>query len=283
MRRNFQRAALKEIEVNILTLCEASDLTAVQICVLVGSFYLYTGRPNLGFVILGSGIRCAYALGLHREPSWVRLAEEDIEERRLVWWALFIFDRFAAIVYGHPCGIREGEFQVETPSNLDINGEHHPDGTATSEIEGRQEPVTVFSYLSLKIDLYRASSPILTDLYFRKEQQNMGRFIRDLDGRLSRWHRALPPELRLDVISKGPVTAQTSTFMLQALTLQVAYDNILILLHRPLLQKQQGLPDMARSISEHSDPQRGYTSPEFQRISTASIRIQHKKVLRIGV
>lgn len=110
--KSFQTAALRHLEANLMFLFEDSELESVQVCVLLGSFYLYAGRPNLGFVVLGSGIRCAFALGLHRESSWPSLAEEVQEERKRVWWALFIFDRFASIVYGHPCGIREGEFST---------------------------------------------------------------------------------------------------------------------------------------------------------------------------
>ena len=74
--KNFQTAALRHLEANLMFLFEDSELESVQVCVLLGSFYLYTGRPNLGFVVLGSGIRCAFALGLHRESSWLSLTQE---------------------------------------------------------------------------------------------------------------------------------------------------------------------------------------------------------------
>jgi hypothetical protein len=61
---------------------------------------------NLGFVVLGSGIRCESALGLHLEISWPSLLPKLRKERRRVWWALFIhvFDRVASVGYGPPCG-----------------------------------------------------------------------------------------------------------------------------------------------------------------------------------
>jgi hypothetical protein len=66
--------------------------------------------------------------------------------------------------------------------------------------------------------------------------------VRDLDSRLCRWRDSLPSELRLDIISgRASSTSQPdNTFLLQALALQVAYDNILILLHRPLLHSRAG-------------------------------------------
>jgi hypothetical protein len=235
----FQQMALHHLEANLLSLCEDTDLASVQVCVLLGSFYLYNGRPNLGFVVLGSGIRCAYAFGLHRENSWPRLKEEDIEERRRVWWALFIFDRYASIIYGHPCGIREGEFAVASPRNLDDTTQTHSHGTTMPDLEGGPGSVTLFTYVIFKIELYRLSSPVLMDLYFHPKEGrgDISRTVRDLDSRLCRWRESLPLELRLDVVGERPSSASPTdtTFLLQALALQVAYDNILILLHRPLL------------------------------------------------
>lgn len=248
--KTFQTAALRHLEANLMFLFEDSESESVQVCVLLGSFYLYTGRPNLGFVVLGSGIRCAFALGLHRESSWPPLTQEVQEERKRVWWALFIFDRFASIVYGHPCGIREGEFEVSEPRNLDDTGSHQPStGIGT-------EAVTAFTYVACKIELYRISSPIMTELYTQKvSHQQATRIIHDVDKRLSEWREALPNELRLDVAQASKEqptsTAPQETLMLQALALQVAYDNILILLHRPLLHKTKPSegPDRFRTPS----------------------------------
>jgi hypothetical protein len=242
----FQEKSLKHLEANLLSLCEETDLASVQICVLLGPFYLYTGRSNLGFVVLGSGIRCAYALGLHRENSWPRLREEDTEERRRVWWALFIFDRYASIIYGHPCGIREGEFNVANPRNLDDTTQTHSHGTAVPNLEGGPEAVTLFTYVIFKIELYRLSSPVLTELYFHPNagRRNISQTVRDLDSRLCHWRDSLPLELRLEVVGQrtSSTSPQDTTFLLQALALQVAYDNILILLHRPLLQGRSTPP-----------------------------------------
>lgn len=82
----------------------------------------------------------------------------------------------------------------------------------------------------------------MTEPYTQKvSHQQTGRIIQDVDKRLSEWREALPNELRLDVAqaSKGQSASTTlqETLMLQALALQVAYDNILTLLHRLLLHR----------------------------------------------
>jgi hypothetical protein len=252
----FQKAALRHLEANLMFLFEDSALESVQVCVLLGSFYLYTGRPNLGFVVLGSGIRCAFALGLHREVSWPELPSESREERRRAWWSLFVFDRFASIVYGHPCGIRDGDFEVSQPRNLDDACSQELASLMSRSPEDEDQGVTAFTYMTCKIELYRLSSPIMTELYTKRaSHQQASRIVHDIDKRLSEWHARLPGELQLDIAQvqreQPPLTPQQKTLALQALALQIAYDNILILLHRPLLHKTKPAeePDQFRTPS----------------------------------
>lgn len=275
---DFQEKALEYFEMNIMSICEDSELTSIQICVLLGSFYLYTGRPNLGFVILGSGIRCAHALGLHRESSWPRMTQDLVEERRRVWWSLLIFDRFASIIYGHPCGIQEGEYAVSGPQNIDDTTRTHEHGSAAWTSDGSSETVTLFTYFSFKIELYKISSPILTHLYFRPsaDRGKIMRTIRDLDRRLSNWRDRLPPELRLEKYRNRTPTedSEENMFLLQSLTLQVAYDNILILLHRPLLNNQNtplATPNNRRSeTSRHEGNQTAAADRRDQSMDASS-------------
>lgn len=62
-------------------------LEAVQVAILLGSFHLFNGSPYLGFAIFGSGIRCAQAIGLHRQ------SRGSTPESCRVWWALEIADK----------------------------------------------------------------------------------------------------------------------------------------------------------------------------------------------
>ena len=89
----FEKAALAKVESCLIELFDEPELESVQICVLLASFYLYNGRPNLGFVILGSGIKCAQAISLHRETASPTITDINREERRRAWWALYVYDR----------------------------------------------------------------------------------------------------------------------------------------------------------------------------------------------
>jgi hypothetical protein len=91
--KTFRALSLKKIENSLHSLYDTAELESVQVCCLLGSWYVYHGRPNLAFVILGAGLRCAQLLLLHRESAWRGVSEIAKEERRRVFWALFVFDR----------------------------------------------------------------------------------------------------------------------------------------------------------------------------------------------
>jgi hypothetical protein len=90
---SLQKTFLARVSASFLSIVDNTGLEAVQICILLSSYYLYHGKPNLGFVVLGSGVRCAHSMDLHREAAWTRLSMTAREERKRVWWALYAFDR----------------------------------------------------------------------------------------------------------------------------------------------------------------------------------------------
>ena len=170
--------------------------------------------------------------------------------------------RFASIVYGRPCGIRDEEFTVGVPHNFDDTIVEHPCFRTDAETpNGTTERVTLFTYVEVKIKLYRIASPIVGDMYFHRasDKSALRQKVQKIDNDLSSWFNGLPPELRLDNLSRRPdgVTADSNTgiFELQALTLQIAYDNILILLHRPLLSHTLNRPGRTLNTGTRTVPE----------------------------
>lgn len=108
--------------------------------------------------------------------------------------------------------------------------------------DGMVEPVTTFAYMKYKFKLYQISSPIIGDLYFHRSSSvsELATKVHRINEELLTWFNALPPELKLEELCRNPgepVTPSTRPFILQALALQIAYDNVQILLHRPLLSQ----------------------------------------------
>lgn len=85
---------LAEIEYRFLRIIGRPNVEAVQVCILLGSFHLFNGRPAVRMGVLGSGIKIAQVIGLHRESMWQNVSEVSQETRRRSWWALEVFDKY---------------------------------------------------------------------------------------------------------------------------------------------------------------------------------------------
>ncbi len=91
--QQLSKDLLVAIEQRFLQIVGCSTLESVQICVLLGSFLLFNGRPNAGLGISGSGVKIAQVIGLHRESLWKSTHETLREEKRRTWWTLEVFDK----------------------------------------------------------------------------------------------------------------------------------------------------------------------------------------------
>lgn len=91
--RQLSRDLLTHVEQKFLTIMDSPKLETVQICVLLGSFLLFNGRPTAGLVILAGGFKIAQVIGLNHESKWRGLSDVSRETRRRSWWALSVADK----------------------------------------------------------------------------------------------------------------------------------------------------------------------------------------------
>jgi hypothetical protein len=89
--RAWSLSLFQNAESQLAVLLDCTSITSIQTCILLGSYYVYHGKPNLSFALLGATIRSAQALGLHRQPPSGEL--ETVEERKRVWWTIYTWDR----------------------------------------------------------------------------------------------------------------------------------------------------------------------------------------------
>jgi hypothetical protein len=78
-------------ESRMIELLDQSSMTAVQTLTLLGSFFVYHGRPNLSFSLLGATVKSAHAAGLHKSSTTA--SRNEMEERKRVWWTIYTWDR----------------------------------------------------------------------------------------------------------------------------------------------------------------------------------------------
>lgn len=83
---------LSAVQREFMDLMDEDSLEFVQLCLLLGSFYLYHGKPRSSFSILGAATKTSQAMNLHRDTD-ARWSVEDKEERKRVWWTIYTWDR----------------------------------------------------------------------------------------------------------------------------------------------------------------------------------------------
>lgn len=78
------------------------------------------------------------------------------------------------------------------------------------------------------------------EIYFHDHRpiRDLIKQVQEINGQLLEWEKSIPPELRPESFTQdtsAPANRLTRIFQLQAIALQLSYDNIQLVLHRPLL------------------------------------------------
>lgn len=172
--------------------------------------------------------------------------------------------RFASVTYGRPLGINDKDCNVEHPvdtfESRSFNSCADPD---------RDQLICYSTYQRELNELYLIASPLIEVIFGMRALGSGGRHvgpqymdqIGDVTRRVWTWRRQLPSHLRLDL---GPdcesnQSHTVNVHQLQALSLQLTFDNLLIIFYRPLLAQQvdhlirnQSLSELARISADPS-------------------------------
>ncbi|KAF7556022.1 hypothetical protein G7Z17_g1695 [Cylindrodendrum hubeiense] len=249
---------LKIVESRLVQIMDQHSIAAVQTLILLGSHHVYHGRPNLAFALLGATIKLSHAMGLHRNLT--RGAAGDIEERKRVWWTIYTWDRyervipipgyvltdtrFASISYGRPLSINDEDCNLKMPTEFTESPYF-----IQESIEKGLPGVIYSAYQTELSKLYLIASPVLKTIFgslaARSAKQDFefkyASLVNDVTQKLNAWRRQLPRFLSLDLnqdYHPGTTGWSIRAHLLQSLSLQLTFDNLLIVLHRPFLARQ---------------------------------------------
>ncbi|KAH6639228.1 putative C6 transcription factor [Boeremia exigua] len=236
----WSQTLLQGAEKHLTELMDQTSIASVQVCILLGSYLVYHGKPNLSFALLGATIRTAQAIGLHRQP--LRGTQPSIEERKRVWWTIYTWDRFASVTYGRPLGINDKDCNVTHPADTFESRSFKPDLALNGDTA-----ICYSTYQRELNKLYLAASPLIEVIFGMRAVGSNGQDtskymdqIVDVTGRVWAWRQQLPPHLRLDLDTdcRSDQPSATNVHHLQALSLQLTFDSLLIIFYRPLLAQQ---------------------------------------------
>lgn len=264
---------------NTLDIVSSGSLEAAQTCVLMGSFYLYQGERGLAWPICGCALRVALALNLHRTRTDLSPnANEANENKKRCWWSIYEIETFSCMLYGYPSSISDDECDV---ARLDP---HYQVAHIQSSPQVGAD-TTLLSYKYFMSELSTITQSTLRELYNSRPKQKGGgkpstedlqrqiEQVAKIDSRLLEWKASLPSKLRMEnqatpaygtaedldkhIRASGP-QFENHIYQLQALALKLAYENMRILVHRPLLLYQMVEPqaDAASLIDSGSLPPR---------------------------
>lgn len=83
------------------------DLASVQAHILITLYLLGASQKNVAFVYLGTAVRAAYAIGLHRREVNALFDLSEFTLREKVWKVLRILDLFTCALLGRPPSTHE--------------------------------------------------------------------------------------------------------------------------------------------------------------------------------
>lgn len=127
-------------------------------------------------------------MGLHRNVTYAsNVSGAEVENRRRVWWTVYIFDGLISSRLGHPM-ISDGYIDAPLPSQDDL---------LAADKDDFFDPMQLIA----NIKLCRITGSILSLIYGGLSQRNTGNFIRNVHtilNQLKELDADLPVELKLD-------------------------------------------------------------------------------------
>lgn len=283
----LQEKLLQALNLRFLDIISLGSVEAVQTCVLLGSFHIFHGQPELAWPICGSGLRIAQTLNLHRRtfsstqqtPDLDDPAQRAEETRKRCWWAVYEMETFCSMLYGFPLSITDSDCDVLFINPYAMRSRDSSWDATTCRAQGKP---TLLSYKYFMTKLSIIVKTGLTDLYglrqcmkspvdslsldIGRRLQNLVANVAKLDQELHLWCQGLPNRLRPSTTTdpeamESPSAYSTGSanisqsgfedgiFQLQGLALKLAFENARILVHRPLLSYKM---TFSSSTKEHT-------------------------------
>jgi hypothetical protein len=183
-------------------------------------------------------LRLAQAIGLHRNLSDSGLDEDEIEQRRNVFWIAIIIERGIVTRTGRPSTIHEEDIGVDLP----------PEGKYPQNIDGRF--VTFRHNATLSLLQGRIYNRLYSARSLTRSKSERLKMVGMLDEELQQWRETVPIEVR-----PGHKLKCDLTHMVTVVSMHWLFWQCLITVHRVSLYYGPG------AISNDLDTSHGEFDP----------------------
>jgi hypothetical protein len=272
---SLQNSLIEEVRLHVMNLLDDCTVESVQVCLLLGTYYIYHGSPALAWNMFGISVRTAYALSLHCESAVTLADPVRSQVYRRTWNHLIVADTYAAMIYGRPCSLDAAFCNWHELMELE-------DTRLLASVADLDQGsgLTGLAFSTLKYRLYEIMRSCLYKFRHMNLQSSNGFALlveTILEGRaaLSAWKAGLP------LIFNHPSVLEThrhpdsealvyKRLFLQSQTLQLTYDSAVIFVNRPLLE-YQARPEFQAAVSENQVVVRSSLDLCFK----AALRVSH--------
>ncbi|KAF9078330.1 fungal-specific transcription factor domain-containing protein [Rhodocollybia butyracea] len=220
-----------------------------QALLLLGYREVGIGAMASAWTYVGMAIRMAQDLGMYRSADgWARaelggriFGATELQERRRIWYACVLMDKYISAYIGRPLMISERDFDTPLPDDK----ESEDGGLSTDHVIPCFNAAAVLSgILSMIIQAIYAVRPVSSS---RHEEAIF------LEGILDKWYYGLPVHLQHDTQS-----FKTQTPPAHVLTLHMQYWCTVLLLHRPFIRHGPHTDEKLHHTSEISLSEKSY-------------------------
>ncbi|KAM3565281.1 hypothetical protein ARSEF4850_001463 [Beauveria asiatica] len=130
-------------------------------------------------------------------------------------WFMMLLEKYFAIAFGRPCIVDDSDCNVGMISQV---GSAH----SNTSLDGN------LSFHNCKFRLYR----IMGQFLGRRRQMDQKSTVQSIHEELTHWRNQLPSQLRIESYRDMPPGQELPIPQMQAIALQLMYDNLQIVLHR---------------------------------------------------
>ncbi|GAB7364155.1 hypothetical protein MBLNU230_g4706t1 [Neophaeotheca triangularis] len=155
-------------------------------------------------------------IGLHLDCSAWSIPLWERRLRKRLAWALFMQDKWSALMYGRPSHINAADWDVPMPTleDYDDSFSSHP-GTAEDEDERAAKGRSIFNQMIILTNIMAEVSEVFYSQTAKAEFARAGRFATQLvlsrakgvQIKLKDWFASLPPECKMDAYGTGQLSS----------------------------------------------------------------------------
>ncbi|KAF9463229.1 fungal-specific transcription factor domain-containing protein [Collybia nuda] len=214
----------------------SSRPSTCQALLLMGYREVGIGAMAQAWTYIGMAIRMAQDLGMHRSADdWARedlggrlFGDWELDERKRIWYACVIMDKYVSTYIGRPLMIFERDFDTTLPSENDPEEVDEWTPLSDNTEAGLAVPGRIISCFNSSATLSGILSKIVQSIYAVRSASSRQVESTILEGLLDKWYIELPEYLRHE-----PGSTKSPAPPPHVLTLHMQYWCAVLLLHRP--------------------------------------------------